>query len=257
LRLPRLGAVGPAVVVAVLAGTWCAGARGAVTFTDDFNDANDAGWTRYSPLEEMGAGGVYDFPDGGYRIQAQQSPLPAIVGPGRAGSFRVDDVYSSFYTSVDVVDWNDALDQSFGFLSRVKEPGLGTTDGYAFTYSTDGPSIDISLVTNEGVAGTLASFEVVLDPAKDYRLVFEGDGPTLTGSVFDLADLSTPVASVTATDSVYPEGINGVFVFDNSGGPGTADATFDNYVAAVPEPGAAGLLAALAAVGLRRQRRSK
>src|SRR5262249_36264177 len=63
-------------------------ARADVILFDDFNDGNDDGWTRYSPLAPFGAPGTFSFPSGGYRIQAAPSPDLAALGPGRAGSAR-------------------------------------------------------------------------------------------------------------------------------------------------------------------------
>jgi hypothetical protein len=223
--------------------------------SDNFNDGNDTGWSRYSPLGVVGAPATFSFPNGGYRIQAPTSPDPGQFGPARAGSFRQDATYSQFYVSVDMVDWDNTLDQAFGILARVSTPGLGTTDGYAFSYSVDG-SIDISLVNNEAPTG-LGDANVMLDPAQDYRLVFEGNGPELVGRVFDLRDLITPVATATGNDATYASGIAGVFIFDNSGGGQPADATFDNYLGGVvPEPGSAALLVALGGLALRRRRRA-
>jgi hypothetical protein len=226
---------------------------------DDFNDGNDTEWTRYSPLAPFGAGATYSFPSGGYKIAAPPSPDRGNLGPARAGSFRPN-VYTRFYASVDLVNWNDALDQAFGLLARVTTPGLGTTNGYAFTYATQGPSIDISRITAEAPAG-VAAMNFQLDPAQDYRLVFEGNGTTLTGSVYALSDLSTPLATISGDDATYASGISGLVIFDNTGStsPGVgADATFDNYVAAVqiPEPGSAGLLLVVGAWALRRRRRA-
>jgi hypothetical protein len=227
--------------------------------TDNFNDGNDAGWTRYSPLAPFGAGATYTFPDGGYRINAPPSPNAAAAGPGRAGSFRPDANYSQFYASVDIVNWNNALDQAFGMLARVVTPGAGTTNGYAFTYSTQGPSIDISRVTGEVPTGVAAlNLTTPLNPGEDYRFVFTGEGTVLTGSVYSLSDLTTPVATVTGADAVYSTGITGLVVFDNTSATGVqvgADATFDNFVAAVvPEPSSAGVLLLLGAWALRRRR---
>ena len=225
--------------------------------TDNFNDGDDAGWSRFSPLGTFGAGGVYTFPDGGYRIVAPGSPDPAQLGPGRAGSFRNDASYSRFYVAVDIIDWDDALDQSFGVLARVDpgSVGLGTLDGYAFTYSNDGPSIDISRVVNEDpVEGTAGV--VTLTPGQDYRLVFEGNGDQLRGAVYALSDLVTPLAEVNRTDATYATGISGLVVFDNGNGAAGANAVFDNYLAGVvPEPGSAAALITLAAALLRRRRR--
>jgi hypothetical protein len=226
--------------------------------SDDFNDGNDTGWTHYSPLGSFGGGGTFSFPNGGYRIQAPASPSRASLGPGRAGSFLTNNTYSQFYVSVDLVDWDNTRDQAFGILARTTNMGLGTTNGYAFTYATDGPSIDISKVTGEQ-ASNLGTAVVTLDPAKDYRRIFEGTGASLSGRVYDLANLGTPVAVATASDATYASGVNGLFVFDN-GAAGTdapSDATFDNFSAAtaVPEPALAVLpLLTLAATAASRRR---
>jgi hypothetical protein len=233
----------------------CFLASPALAQTFNFNAGNDTGFTRYSPLAPFGAAGTFSFPDGGYRIQAPGSPDPASFGPGRAGSFANANSYTTFTTSVDLVDWDNNLDQAFGILARTTTVGLGTTNGYAFTYATDGPSIDISKVTGEQ-ASNLGSADVTLDPSRDYRLVFQGSGNSLVGTVYDLADLTTPLATATATDDAYTSGVNGVFVFDNSATKDQpADATFDNLSASnqVPEPTALSLL--LLAPLLRRRRR--
>src|SRR6185503_3825494 len=126
--------------------------------SDDFNDGNDTGWTRYDPLGGLGAGAqaTYTFPNRGYRIQATRFPaFPAAVGPARAGSVREDVSYTDFYVAVDVVDWDNSVRQAFGILARVNTPGLGQTTGYAFTYErgsgvteTSG-DLDISRIDGE------------------------------------------------------------------------------------------------------------
>jgi len=226
--------------------------------TDDFNDGNDTGWTRYSPLAPV-APGQFSFPDGGYRIVAPGSPDPANFGPGRAGSFRNDASYSRFYAAVDIIDWDDTLDQSFGLLARIDPAsvvGPGMLDGYAFTYSNRGPSIDISKVTNEE-PDEVAAMALTLAPGGDYRLVFEGNGDELRGAVYALTDLATPLGQISGIDNAYGSGIGGLVVFDNGSGTTGANATFDNYSAGVvPEPGSVGALLLLSAGALRRSRRA-
>ena len=250
-----LAVVGKYCVSAVLLSLLPHGGTVARAQSDNFNGGNDTAWTHYDPFSGFGAPATYSFPGGGYRIQSALSPSPGTLGPSRAGSLRTDQTYTDFSVSYDLVDWNNSLNQAFGVLGRVTNPGLGTTDGYALTYSTGG-SIDISRITGEAPTG-LGSFSVTLNPANDYRFVFTGTGNTLAGQVFDLSDLSTPLATVTSTDSTYGSGINGFVVFDNSGAA-TADATFDNYVATVPEPSSLALLVA-GGVGLMlfRRRSSK
>ena len=208
--------------------------------SDNFNDGNDAGWTHYDPFAAFGASATFSVTTNGeYRIQSALSPNPGVLGPSRAGSLRNDVTYTDFSVSYDVVNWDNSLNQAFGVLGRVTQLGLGTTDGYALTYSTGG-SIDLSKITGETPSG-LGSASVTLSPANDYRFVFTGTGSTLVGQVFNLADLSTPLATVTGTDSTYASGVAGFVVFDNTGAS-RADATLDNYAATVPEPSSLALL---------------
>lgn len=222
--------------------------------SSNFNDGTDTGWTRYDPLSAAGnPPAQYTFPNGAYRIQAPGSIDTADLGPGRAGSLRTDVNYTTFSVAVDLVTFDASHDQAVGFLTRVTNPGLGSTNGYAFTYSTVGNSIDLSRVTGERAHG-LKSASITLDPSQDYRLVFTGVGSSLTGSVYSSSDLSTPLASISATDATYDHGINGLVVFDNTtAGTLGADGTFDNYVATVPEPAAIGSLV-VSALLLRRRR---
>lgn len=210
---------------------------------DDFNDGNDTGWTRYDPISAAVPPGVasYSFVNGGYRIRTAPSPLPSAVGPGRAGSIRRDVTYTDFYATVDLVDWDETLQGSVGILARVSDIGLGATDGYVLTYNFRGKDIDITRFTNEDPAGgnlTLTGDDKLeVTKGKKYRLVFYGRGSLLGARVFDLADLSTPLLNVTATDSTYTSGFCGLLVYDNSAGATmSTDTTFDNYFAAVEEP---------------------
>ncbi len=208
--------------------------------SDNFDDGNDTGWTRYDPLSALGAPfAQFTFPNGAYRIQALASPDPVNAGQARAGSFRTDVSYSDFYVSVDIKEWHLQLDQAFGLFGRARNIGLGQTDGYVFNYnpknSAQSGQIQINRVDDEG-AETLATFDVTLDPVlNDYQIVFKGVGGLLTGQIFKKATPPVPIALLTATDTTYADGFCGVFVFDLTG-PGTADATFENYVAAATEP---------------------
>lgn len=203
--------------------------------TDDFNDGDDDAWTPYAPLAPYGVTTDFSFPNGGYRIQTLvPSGMPS--NPGRAGSLREDLNLSDFYVAVDVVGWNDTTRQAFGVLGRVSHLGLGQTRGYAFTYErgsgvtpTSG-GLDISRLDNEVPTGIHSgTYSIHFDPAKDYRLVFLGRGAYLEGRVYELPNLTTPLITVPATDSTYPTGHCGLVVYDNSGGGGLTDATFDNF----------------------------
>jgi len=169
--------------------------------------------------------------------------------------------FSTFSISVDVVDWDNAptpFDQDFGLLARLNNVGAASTTGYALTYSPMARTIDLNRITGEKPAG-LGNAPVTLDPSKDYRLVFTGVGNSFTGQVYDLADLSTPLQTLMASDpnNTYTNGFPGLLVFDNSG-THTGDATFDNFVASdtiAPEPTGAAIFGVVALFGLAARRR--
>ena len=79
-------------------------------------------------------------------------------------------------------------------------------------------------------------------PARQYRLVVTGYGSYLAARLFDLADLSTPVASVDVIDPTYTAGFVGVFNYSLVTGTGQtnstsdADATFDDFFVSDPPP---------------------
>jgi hypothetical protein len=214
--------------------------------SDDFNDGNDTGWTRYDPFASLGANIVqWSYPNGGYRIRTLvPSPNFALAGPGRGGSLR-SEIYTDFYISVDLVNWNNSLPQSAGILARVTNAGLGSTLGYAFTWDRGNPTsdtagdVDISRITGEAPTGVTVtgSDRLHIEPGKSYRLVFIGRGPTLEGRVYELPDTTTPKVAVIGTDSTYVSGAGGLVIYDNStGGTNVCDVTFDNFYTQDIEP---------------------
>jgi hypothetical protein len=214
--------------------------------SDDFNDGNDNGWTQYNPFADVGAHIVrWEFPNGGYRIRTTApSPMYDPLGPGRAGSLR-SEIHTDFYIAVDIVNWNNTLPQSAGILARVRNAGLGTTTGYAFTWDRGNPTsdtagdVDISTITGEAPSGVTVtgSDRLHIEPGKSYRLVFIGRGPTLEGRVYELPDTTTPKVAVIGTDTTYDSGAGGLVVYDNSdGGTNVCDVTFDNFYTTDVEP---------------------
>ena len=211
--------------------------------SDDFNDGIDDGWDRYDPIGSAVPPGVgtWSFPNANsYRIQTSPSPSPGMVGPGRAGSTRTDASYTDFYVSVDIINWDPALEQAIGLLARLREIGLGTTDGYAMTYQVADGDIDITTFTNEVPADSLdlvGSDVVNMQLGESYRYVFEGKGVDFTVKVYLLPDTVNPITAVSAQDATWVSGFCGLLAFDNTGtGTGRTDVTFDNYFAADSEP---------------------
>jgi hypothetical protein len=205
--------------------------------SDDFNDGNDNGWTRYDPIgshPQLPDIATFTMENGGYRIQTAPSPLPGTVGPGRAGSLRNDVTYTDFYMSVDIINWDTNLNQAFGLLARCTQIGLGATDGYSFTWDRGGRDIDISVFTNEvptGAPGQAGQDRADLVQGKSYRMTFSGKGTILSGEIYELPNLDTPLASLTANSDAWPSGVGGLIVYDNSNqaNPARTDTTFDNF----------------------------
>ena len=226
----------------------------AVGQSDDFNDGDDAGWVRFG-LDSAGppfTPAAYSFPPddfGGsaYRISVAAPPVPD-AGPARAFSYRTN-TYDNFYAAVDVLTWDNTLNQAFGFLVRASGIGLGQTDGYVLNYDPNQASggrgqFQINTVTDEEPI-TLVAANISLDPARRYRFVLTGLGTTQIGQIYDFSDLTTPLVSIQADDQTYPSGVLGLFDFSRVNlaeytNPitGKADVTLDNYYASGGVPAA-------------------
>lgn len=214
--------------------------------TDNFNSRNDNAWTRLD-FSVIGLPGFadYTFPSDGsggaaYRIEAFPSPDEASLGPGRALSYREDVTYTGrFVQGVDVLAWNDVIDQAFGPFWYAQDMMLGFVSGYVMTYDPAVPELLISRITQEART-TIGQTAVYLDPAGDYRFtVSSADGVTFLAEISYASEPENPVATAYATDNVYGSGLGALLVFDG-GSKGGADATFDNYAASVPAAGSLG-----------------
>lgn len=220
----------------------------AVAQSDNFNDGNDTSpppaWTRYNPIGT----GSWSFPGGNtYRLQSAPSPLPAVAGPGRAGSLLPIN-YTNFYVAADIVNWDDSIHQVAGVLGRIGSLGAGTTTGYMFTHDRGNPtnstSGDMDIVRLDGEKPTslptIGADSIHFNAGTSYRLEFIGMGTNFVGRVYELPDTLIPVVEITATDTNYASGYSGLVVANNAtetGDDGPADATFDNYLAANGVPG--------------------
>lgn len=222
------------------------------TIFDNFNDGNDTAnspWDRFDPIGGVTAPPAsYLFTNGGYRIY---SPVPAApdAGPARAGSFLRNAEYTDFYVSVDVIDFDDTVRQAFGIAARINEVGLGTTDGYLFSWEpgsgtlpgTNNGDLDISRLVNEAPVGQIetAPSGLHLTRGKSYRFVFMGKGFDFEGQVYELPDTSNPLIRLPANDAsaLYPSGSVGLITADQgSGALNQGDATFDNFLVTTAEP---------------------
>jgi hypothetical protein len=124
--------------------------------------------------------------------------------------------------------------------------GLDGGAGMIFNYDTaqagdsassrKGGELQINTVAAGFNANTLASCELTLEPGHSYRLVFKCVGTLYTGQLYDLEDLTAPLAVIQADDSTYSSGISGFLAYSRNGTAGTADVTIDNYYAAATDP---------------------
>jgi hypothetical protein len=242
LNVTRFAAIPAATAISIFA---AAGAH-AGDF-DNFNDGKDTGWNHFDLNAVFGSVAHYSFPPDGhgglaYRLKADVPPVNA-AGPARIFSY-LSTSYSRVVASVDVLDWNNGIDQAIGFLFRANSIGLGTTVGYVMNYNVTDGNLQFNTVDQEAAVSTIAEVHIPMDPvAHDYRWVLSTYGPNLLGQVFQLPDTNNPIASVVATDDTTPAGPLGLLIFDRSNAENVgADATFDNYSAAAP---AAGTLAAI------------
>ncbi len=192
------------------------------------------------------------------RGSADMTPLgaPQAYGTGRGWIYRTND-YTDFYVAMDLVNWNDATNQAMVLLARGTGfndtplapflPGLGAVNGYVLNYDNrqdgqnpgdrNGGELQINNITGEGPS-TLAAAEVTLTPGHTYRMVFKGVGTTLTGQVYDVEDLTKPIATIVGEDTDYSSGKSGIVTFcrEDIIHPNRTDETVDNYYAAASDP---------------------
>lgn len=224
------------------------------TVFDNFNDGNDTNpaWLHYDPIFETAGdpflASSFITTGGVYHLITPAQPFD-YYGPSRAGSFLSGVEYSDFYASVDLLDFDDTVRQAFGIAARISTPGLGTMNGYLFSWEPgggilpgeDNGDLDISWLEGENPMGQLEtdSSEFHLERGKQYRLVFIGKGADFEGRVYEFPDLNTPVKTIHANDpgSHYSSGLVGLIVAGNDGAnPVPGDATFDNFLVTTAEP---------------------
>ena len=205
--------------------------------TDDFDDGNDNGWTKVNTLAGQGVSASWGFPNNNsYSVAMEGHGIEALGSP-RAGSFIQDVTYENFYMAVDI-NFDPSIDQNMGILARVKEPGLGTLDGYGAVYNprdADPGGRLYILNINDEAGNVMAEADIEGDVDENLRIVFRGKGPELKTELYTQEDLLNPVAMVEVFDESHESGFLGVFsVSDSVSTP--IDVTFDNYIAAEEEP---------------------
>ena len=167
------------------------------------------------------------------------NPTGANLGPGRALAFRADGTYGArFSLGVDVIAWNNAIDQAFGpyWYLNPSTVGPGTSVGYAMTWEATTGDIRISRIDGETPATVANGPNTPLTPGQHYRfLVSSHDGATYLAQIFNDNDLLNPIAGAVAIDTAHLGGWMGLLSYDGTSPSTTgADVTYDNYSASAP-----------------------
>lgn len=245
-------------------------------FTDNFDDGNIDEYVEADIIGQILTGVTGEptrfqqvsFPDGGVRITSPPTPNPEF-GPARGGFEQRIVSVTNFDISVDVIGRGQTSNSAWCVSARTKEIGPGTSDGYIFCGGNiiegeDDTFFAIDIFQDELIsvlASTPEEAPLSIAPATKLRVNFRGVGNRLTGTVFDLADLSTPLVELSVVDDTFTEGFTG-FAMGAAGPPDMiditafGDGTFDNYSLSVPEPSAT-LLCVLGLFGLLALRRNK
>ncbi len=225
----------------------------APAFEDAFDDGNGDGWTHFDPLAEiqLSAPAPLSFENGVFLMESNP-PAADPAGPARVFSYIDDEVLSDFYCAVDIVDWNDSINQAYGILARVDNIALGQTTGYVCNYDPNqtggepGGQFQINRVVEEASNPTIARANVKLLDDHTYRMVFRGEGNRLIGALYDLQDLTSPMVQIETDgdqdpDAVtYTEGLLGLFSFyrgdDLTEPHAKPSVTFDNFSSVESNP---------------------
>lgn len=215
------------------------------SFFDDFEDGNFDGWTLQNNLSVVGIEPEWTITDGLGRMFCPPVPVPD-AGPSRAFMYLPEAVYANTYVAVDIVDWNDEINQAFGIFVRQDNIGLGQTTGYIINYNPNQTGsrpwgqFQINRVINEGVpsGNTLAVDDIELVHGRSYRMVAIALEDRIIGMLFDRYDLTRPVSRIETQPGddrvfTYAEGTVGLFDFyrdgDVTSDASVADFSFDNF----------------------------
>jgi hypothetical protein len=190
----------------------------------------------------------------GLRIQANPVPTQAPA----VGMWYQTNSYADFFLAVDIASWpgtdkNQAAvmfarmtDANTGTVVNNQNPG--TAQGVICNYDTsqygENPGdrrqgqFQINVITAPFNANTIAAADMTLIPGRSYRLIFKGVAWHYIGQVYDWNDLTTPLVTIEADDTVManPSGACGLLAYSREGTTGTADMTFDNYYAGTNDP---------------------
>ena len=213
-------------------------------------------------LSELGPFVTTTFPavGSGKGLRIQAVPY-ADAGAPAAGMWYQTNDYTDFYMAVDIASWpGTGQDQAAVLFGRMTSASTGTVinnqnpgDAQGVICNYDASQYGenpgnrrqgqlqinlISTVPQPFNTTTIATSEITFVPGRSYRITFSGVGLHYTAQAYDWNDLTTPLVTIQADDSVsgYTHGACGLLAFSRNGVVGTADITFDNYYAGAADP---------------------
>jgi hypothetical protein len=145
----------------------------------------------------------------------------------------------NFSVAADLLAWDNNTQQIATVMSRISNPGAGTTSGYFLGYNTPGSYgnypgqgvLGIYRVDNEQATSLVLS-TITLNPTNIYRLSFFGQGTDLEGRIYLLPNTNTPLLSLSANDPNYASGYCGLIQADASDAmDAPSDVTYGFYCA--------------------------
>lgn len=187
----------------------------------------------------------------GKGVRLTSVPYAPAGYPGIAGIAVTNTAYdyTDFYVAADMVNWTANTNQAVVLLGRYDfSGGLGASKGMVFNWDLDqdgdtagdryGGELQMNISTSLTSQTTVGVCEMTPIPGHSYRMIFKCVGQVYTGQVYDLADLTAPLATIQFTDgaSTFTHGISGLLSFDRS--TGNTDVTFDNYYSGPSDPNA-------------------
>jgi hypothetical protein len=230
--------------------------------SDNFDTGTDAGWSK---ITNPNYPATYSFPTdvfGGKAYRLQAAAPPGTLGganTARAVVYRSDRLYTNFYVAADIVGWdsNFANGQVFGLLARATGIESGLINAVTLTvrinHVRDAAGsrgrAQIYGFAAGGVGSLVAQDYCTLVPGRKYRFVLSAVGNIYKAEIYDLEDLTHPLASMTGDDAVANSGFfgpplpdptaggySGIYNISLDGSDPTTDTTFDNFVAAELPP---------------------
>ncbi len=225
---------------------------------DSYSSAADfaaAGWI-LSSLNPALVSTTFPTVGAGKGLRIQANPVPS-TAPAVGMWYRTND-YTDFYVSVDIASWPGTdKNQAAVMFARMTDAAAGTVvpdqnpasaQGIICNYDTsqygENPGdrrqgqFQINIVGAGFATLTLAAADMTFEPGRAYRLIFKGTAWHYTAQAYDWNDLTTPLVTIEADDTmqVNPHGACGLLAFSRQGNTGTADLTLDNYVASTTDP---------------------